>query len=186
MKPVLLQQEIEGFAKAFRQGMPTGMTCLFNAWYVPLCQYIRTLIADPVSAEEIASEAFLKTWKYRARFCSADDIRAYLFTVARRDAVKWIQQKQKMPRLEALPELSAATTELLPLLHHEIQTSIRNAIQTLPKRCRQVFELLYIEDKNVDEVASSLLISPYTVRAQKARGLNLLRPKLLTILDKRT
>ncbi|MCG2615531.1 sigma-70 family RNA polymerase sigma factor [Terrimonas sp. NA20] len=185
MKPVSLQQEIERSASAFRQGMPAGMTYLFNAWYVPLCQYICSLINDPVTAEEIASEAFLKTWKYRLQFHSSEDIRAYLFTIARRDAFKWTQQKQKAPRLETLQELTAATTELLPMIHEEIRTTIHNAIQTLPNRCRQVFELLYIEDKNIDEVASSLLISPYTVRAQKARGLSLLRPKLLSILEKK-
>ncbi|MET0462013.1 MAG: sigma-70 family RNA polymerase sigma factor [Chitinophagaceae bacterium] len=185
MKPLFLQ-EMEGFALAFRQGLPAGMTCLFNAWYLPLCQYIRSLITDAIAAEEIASEAFLKTWKHRAQFHSIDEIRAYLFTIARRDAFKWTQQKQRSPRLETLPELTTNSTDMLPLIHQEIQTTIYNAIQTLPTRCRQVFELLYLEDRNIDEVASSLLISPHTVRAQKARGLNLLRPKLATILNERS
>ena len=185
MKPVFHHQEMESHASAFREGMHTGITYLFNAWYISLCQYIRSLINDAPAAEEIASEAFIKTWRYRGQFHSSGDIRAYLFTVARRDAVKWIQQKQKAPRLEKLEELPAATNEPLPMLHHEMQATIHHAIRALPPRCRQVLELLYLEDKNTEEVAASLLISPCTVRAQRARGLSLLRPKLLTIMDER-
>jgi RNA polymerase sigma factor (sigma-70 family) len=184
MKPDFQNQEMEDFASAFRQGLHTGITNLFNAWYISLCQYICSLTNDAASAEEIASEAFIKTWKYREQFYSSDDIRAYLFTVARRDAMKWLQRKQKAPRLEALEQLPASANDFSPMLQLEIQNTIHHAIRTLPPRCRQVFELLYIEDKNVEEVAASLLISPYTVRAQKARGLSLLRPKLLPIMEK--
>jgi RNA polymerase sigma factor (sigma-70 family) len=67
------------------------------------------------------------------------------------------------------------STENLHLLH--------KAIEELPPRCKQIFQLLYIQGKKTEEVAKEMSISPDTVRAQKARGLNLLRPKLLSFFN---
>lgn len=172
---------MESYAMAFQQGNLEGIKVLFIAWYAPLCSYIDSLIQHKAASEEIASEAFVKTWHYRKQLSSVNAIRAYLFTVAKRDAFRWQQQQQKNRAISLSDQLPAVqepdhysrlvNTETLGLLH--------KAITELPPRCRQIFQLLYVQGKKTAEVAKELAISPYTVRAQKTRGLNLLRPKLL-------
>lgn len=181
MKTVLAQQDMESYASAFRLGIHHGMTNLFDAWYPSLCDYICSLINDRSSAEEIASEAFLKTWRHCGQFNSAGEIRAYLFTIAKRDAFRL--QRQNYKRISFCDESQAASTAAPVTFENEIQETISDAVRTLPPRCRQIFELLYIEGKDTDEIAKQLVISPYTVRAHKARAIHLLRPKLLTALN---
>jgi RNA polymerase sigma-70 factor (ECF subfamily) len=185
VKTNFLNREMESHAIAFQQGDMSGIKFLFTAWYTSLCAYLGSLIHDQATSEEIASEAFVKTWHYRQQFTSASSIRAYLFTVAKRDAFRWQQRKQKNrqvalhDQLPAIPEpdhyTSMVSTENLHLLH--------KAIEELPPRCKQIFQLLYIQGKKTEEVAKEMSISPDTVRAQKARGLNLLRPKLLSFFN---
>lgn len=185
MKTVSIKRNMESYATAFQQGINEGITVLFDTWYPDLCGYICSLISDQSSAEEIASEAFVKTWQYRQQFSSADEIRAYLFTIARRDAVRLLQDRQKN-RLVSLSEQLLLTKGQSPeILQAEISEVITDAIHTLPPRCRQIFELLYIKGMDTSEIARELVISPYTVRAQKARAINLLRPKLLTLLSEK-
>lgn len=182
MKTVQRIRNMEGYASAFRQGRQTGIRYLFGAWYPSLCDYVNSLINDQSAAEEISSEAFVKTWHNRKRFRSADEIRAYLFTVAKRDAFRVLHKKSSNRKISVVHNINPE----LPCSPETIQTEtdaiIAEAISCLPPRCRRIFELLYLEGKETGEVAKELFISPCTVRAQKARGLSLLRPRLLTVL----
>jgi RNA polymerase sigma-70 factor, ECF subfamily len=186
MKTVSVQRQLEDYVAAFREGMQGGISYLFDAWYPSLCDYIQSLINDNASAEEIASEAFMKTWKYRQQLESAGDIRAYLFTIARRDAYKWRQRKDK--RRQTRKRKTAQGQQLLPegylpeVLATETRITIADVIGTLPPRCREILQLIYLEGKDTDEIARELFISPYTVRSQKSRGLQILKPKLLLAL----
>ncbi|RYG35179.1 MAG: sigma-70 family RNA polymerase sigma factor [Chitinophagaceae bacterium] len=184
MKTDLFHRNIETCINAFRQGEPNAIKFLFSAWYQPLCAYIASLIHHFDAAEEIASEAFVKTWHYRQQFFSTDEIRAYLFTIAKRDAFRW-QQQQQRNRQVTMPDQLPAYPEpdhYYLIAHREILQLLHSAIKQLPPRCSQIFQLLYVQGKKTEEVARELAISPYTVRAQKARGLSLLRPKLLSFL----
>jgi len=179
---------MESNATAFQQGLHAGIAVLFDAWYPSLCSYIRSLTNDHSVAEEIASEAFVKTWQYRQQFSTSDAIRAYLFTIARRDAFRLLQHRQKN-REVSIPEnlllTTAQSVQSPEILQTEISEAIADAIHTLPPRCRQIFKLLYTEGMGTSEIARELVISPYTVRAQKARAINLLRSKLLRVLSEK-
>ncbi|HEX2845563.1 MAG TPA: sigma-70 family RNA polymerase sigma factor [Chitinophagaceae bacterium] len=182
MKTDFSGRNLESYAPAFQQGDMEGIKILFTTWYTPLCAYIDSLIQHKAVSEEIASEAFVKTWHHRQQLSSVNAIRAYLFTIAKRDAFRW-QQWQQKNRAISLPDQLPAIQEPD---HHSCMVRIETlrllhkAIRELPPRCRQVFQLLYVQGKKTAEVAKELAISPYTVRAQKARGLNLLRPRLLS------
>lgn len=183
MKTDFSGRNMESYAVAFQQGDLDGIKFLFTAWYAPLCAYIDSLIQDKAASEEIASEAFVKIWHYRRRLNSIDAIRAYLFTVAKRDAFRWQQQQQKNRPVPFLPHQLPAIQEpdhYSRMVNTETLRLLHKAITELPPRCRQIFQLLYVQGKKTAEVAEELAISPYTVRVQKARGLNLLRPKLLS------
>ena len=59
-----------------------------------------------------------------------------------------------------------------------IVATIHQAIDNLPPQCREVFRLLYYEERSPAEVAELLGISASTVYVQKSRAVNMLRMKL--------
>jgi RNA polymerase sigma factor (sigma-70 family) len=52
-------------------------------------------------------------------------------------------------------------------------------LEALPPRCRDIIRLIFKEDLSTDEIAERLGIDRQNVRSQKARGLQLLRSRLL-------
>jgi len=70
-------------------------------------------------------------------------------------------------------------------IHNIIRTEtiylLTQALNTLPERCRQVFIKLYIEEKSVKEIAAEMDTTISTVKNQQARGIKLLKPKLVSL-----
>ena len=64
----------------------------------------------------------------------------------------------------------------------ELEEKIMEAVDTLPEKCREVFELNRFEGLTYSEVAEQLNISVKTVENQMSKALKILREKLLKYL----
>ena len=60
----------------------------------------------------------------------------------------------------------------------ELEQKIREAIDSLPEKCRQIFELHRFDGLKYSEIASQLHISVKTVENQMSKALKILREKL--------
>jgi RNA polymerase sigma-70 factor (ECF subfamily) len=56
---------------------------------------------------------------------------------------------------------------------------VENEIEQLPRRCKEIFKLIYYERKSADEIATMLDISINTVWVQRAKAIQLVRTNLL-------
>jgi RNA polymerase sigma-70 factor (ECF subfamily) len=66
-----------------------------------------------------------------------------------------------------------------------METAIRDAIQRLPDRCREVFELSRLHGLKYTEIAQTLGISIKTVEAQMGKALRVMREELAPWLPDR-
>lgn len=175
------KQEI---VEAFQQGDQKALEAYFNEFYRALCYYAFSYTHDMEVAKEIASEAFIKTWKYREQFVNPGSIRAYLYKIVRGDASNWHKAQQRLPLSHIKDDedfVSMDSDEFSKLVKAETLRHIYYGIESLPPECRKIFRLLYIDGKKVSEIAEQLQISTSTVKAQKARGLAMLRNKILLL-----
>lgn len=60
----------------------------------------------------------------------------------------------------------------------ELEGSIKTALQKLPEKCREVFEMNRFEGKKYSEIAETLNISVKTVEAQMSKALKILKQEL--------
>ncbi len=132
---------------------------------------------DQFAAEEIASEAFLKTWKHHANFKDVAGLRSYLYQVVRHDCYRY--KKRKATRelkeeviIEMYPNVES---HFETILKTETIRELHDSLSILPAVCKKVFELMYIEGKTVKEISKILSLSPSTIKTHKARGLAILR-----------
>lgn len=169
-------------AIAFQRGDEKGLAFFFDELYPALCIYANYYTANEAAAQEIASEAFLKTWKTRSQFFRAGSIRAYLYTIVRRDAIKWHQKEKRIMDMRKNDDEKNVNEDndnpFTNLVRAETARHLHRAISTLPPQCRKVFQLLYLEGKTVGEIAAILQLSPSTIKTQKQRGLEALRKQL--------
>lgn len=67
----------------------------------------------------------------------------------------------------------------------ELESRIKTALQRLPEKCREVFEMNRFEGKKYSEIAEKLNISVKTVETQMSKALKILKEELkdyITIL----
>jgi RNA polymerase sigma-70 factor (ECF subfamily) len=171
LKSVLTNEE-HALAE-FSKGGEAGLSFLFRMYYSALVVFACKFTSNGL-AEEIVNEAFYKIWEKRTTINSLSHFRSYMYKIVYRDCLKAKQETG----FTAVPETIADDFDYsAELIKSETLRQLYQAIETLPTQCREVFTQLYIEGKTVRETADEMNIAVSTVKAQKARGLFLLRAK---------
>jgi RNA polymerase sigma-70 factor (ECF subfamily) len=170
------------YVEAFRNGKSSGFEYFFNILYKPVYLFAFRYVRDIATAEDIVSTSFIQLWDKKNIFETEAGIRAYLYKSVYNACIRHLQQKQS----RGLHNISYAkqidTTQqsyMHDIIRAETINLLHKAISHLPAQCSIVFTKLYIEGKTVAETAQEMNIAISTVKNQKARGIKLLKPKLL-------
>ena len=180
-------EEDEKQATAFQQGEEKALEYFFTRLYPTLTLYAFQWVKDRPSVEEIVSEAFVKTWQKHRRLNSFAGIRAYLYTVVRRDSSRAAARLHKERKLftNTTPELLSTNTPFEYLLRAETYRLVHAALGKLSPGNRQVIAMHYLEGKTTAQIARQLNLHPQTVQTHKTRGikalLKILQPTWIAI-----
>jgi RNA polymerase sigma-70 factor (family 1) len=165
-----------------QKGVESGFTEIFNEYYTPLILYAYRITDNHAGAEDIVEEAFISLWNKRSSLSEINSLKSYLYTITRNGSLSWIRKnKRQTARNRAaasIPE-SFDPTALETLIYSEMMSKIYAAMEKLPRQCRKVFTLHYIEGKKISEIAGELKISIGTANTHKFRGIHLLQKALL-------
>ncbi len=166
--------------EAFHRGNEKGLAYFYKAFHPALSLYAFKYVNDHSIAEEIASEAFIKTWKMHYKLDSFGAIRAYLYKIVYRDSMKSLEQKQKREKSlrESQPLTKDHYTPFDHLVRSETYRIIHNSLKDLPPGQRRVMIMHYLEGKTSGQIARELNLHPSTINTQKKQGLEALRKKL--------
>lgn len=173
----------EEVSLAFQRGEERGFDFFYRELYPSLYFFANRITKNTFEAEDIVSHAFIKIWQRHSQFNYAKNIRSYLYQIVRNDCLKFLNQKSKLVEIQnevrylAVPELN--NTCEADIIRAEFYGELYKAINSLPSECQKVFKLLYIQGKTVKEISHELNLSPSTIKTQKARGLAVLRKKLI-------
>ena len=153
---------------------------IFRTHYAGLVGVAESMVRERAIAEELAQEVMLELWRRRHTLQVQESLRAYLFRATRNRALNHIRHL----RVERLGEPYARGEESVPavgprqLVEAEIHEALADAVQALPERCRQVFELSRVQGLRQQEIAAEMGISVKTVEAQMGKALRMLRERL--------
>ncbi len=181
------QEEEFAFAR-LASGDPSALDALLQDYWVPVVNYVRSLVDDPDVAEDIAQEAFLHLWEGRGRWRAEGSARALLCRVARSRALNHLRHDRVRaragPLIDAMrPAGHQNPTPLQVLEQVELRSALQEAVDALPPRRREVFILGYVFACRHAEVAEILGISEQTVRNQMSSALADLRRTLQPLLE---
>lgn len=157
---------------------------IFRELFKPLCSFALNYVGDWDEARNLVHEVFISVWEKFDSLPADTQYRSYLFTAVRNRCLNYLRDKKKLLALEKVGEadLSEMNTSLETA---ELEQAIAQAINSLPDKCRQIFELNRGEGLKYAEIAEKLGISVKTVEAQMSKALSVLRERLgefLTIL----
>ena len=174
----------EDYAKRFQQGEEKALEWFYLEFHPVLLLYANKILNDLPTAEEVASDTFMKTWKHHEKLDSFNAIRAYLYKVTYNCA---LQAKQKMQRRNNIEKnaISSEYDDYTPLEHTiraETYRLIHTAIGNLAPGNQRVIRMYYLEEKSSGEISKTLKLSKSTVKSHKSQGLAAFRRKLSSFL----
>ncbi len=154
---------------------------LFREHFTALCYFARKYLGDHDSSKEIVHSVFIRLWENRSSFDWDKSAKSYLFTSVYNRSMNFIRDNKKFVASES-PEIREEVTDTSAfsdtLEVAELEGRIKTALQRLPGKCREVFELNRFEGKKYAEIASLLNISVKTVETQMSKALKILRDEL--------
>lgn len=136
------------------------------------------MIKNPLLAEEIAQEIFIKIWRHREALHTIDQPESYILTIAARHTLDQIKKRLNENRM--LQRFSAGLSsahndpeELLLL--KDTEELIQRAVDQLPPQQKSVYLLSRRQGMSYEEIGRELNISPNTVRNHLVKALAAIR-----------
>lgn len=157
---------------------------LFRSHYSGLCRFAQGYVPDLDTAREIVQEVFINLWNTRETISPEKPVTAYLYTSVKNRCLNWLRDHKKFRSYLLDVELDESVMIVERDVMHEADVNhrIEQALDKLPERCREVFELSRFEEMKYREIADKLSISEKTVEAQISRALKILRRDLRELL----
>jgi RNA polymerase sigma-70 factor (ECF subfamily) len=163
-----------------RAGDADAFDAIFRSLYPPLVGLAEGMLRQRAVAEETVQDVLLELWRRRESLVLEESLRAYLFRAVRNRALNHLRHEKVERRGEpfAAGESSWPPSAQDALEEEEIDAALREAVDALPERCREVFELSRVRGLRYAEIAAAMGISVKTVEAQMGKALRLLRERL--------
>jgi len=173
--PIVLFQRIAG---SNRDALET----LYRQMATGLLRYLRSVVRDTGTAEDILHDVFVHIWNNRTSLHVRNSARAFLYTMARNRALNRLKRDSRRsttdfsewyaPGFEARPNTGEDVSEL--------ETHLSRWIADLPPRRAEAFMLSRYHDLSHAEIARIMNLSERTVNTHVRHALQDLRERLRT------
>jgi RNA polymerase sigma-70 factor (ECF subfamily) len=171
-----------GPAAGERRAFETEALSYLNGLYSTAWRLTR----NPIEAEDLVQETYLKAFRSAEHFQSGTNLRAWLYTILhntyrnrRRDAGRdpVTPDSDAVDRAAELPGRAETPEQLL--LRQTLDADLRAAFDSLPEAFREAVWLRDVEEFSYAEIAEMQQIPLGTVMSLIARGRRLLHDRLL-------
>ncbi|NLR78414.1 RNA polymerase sigma factor [Chitinophaga eiseniae] len=158
----LLEQVAGGDEQAFQ--------VLFSTYRERLYHYILGIVKSAQVAEELVMDVFLKIWIGRDVVPQIENMDAFLFRVACNKSIDFLRKASTSRVLTDITwdniQIAESSDPESRLIHQEYDQKLREAIDLLPPKRREVYRLSREEGLSHAEIAEKLGIAPSTIANQ--------------------
>ena len=170
--------------------MTMNFSDLYLIYYPKLVRFAKEFVMLEEDAENITQDVFADLWEKRESMDHIENINAYLFRLVRNRCLDYLKHKvfeQKyvenvQASFEVELNLKMQSLDRFDVLDiyegNEMEKLVREAINSLPKKCRAIFLLSRMEGLKYREISERLGISVNTVECQMGIALKKLRVML--------
>jgi RNA polymerase sigma-70 factor (ECF subfamily) len=136
--------------------------------------YLRRRFPDATDVDDLVQESYLRMLRARAAVPIAS-AKAYLFTTARHLALALFRRPKIFANVRVTdPPVCRIIQEAADVIEQVSTTQevalLLDAIDALPRRCREIFILRKLRGLSQKEIAAKLGLSDQTVQVQVGRG----------------
>jgi RNA polymerase sigma factor (sigma-70 family) len=179
---MLVQQTLKGDQRAFE--------ALVQRYNVPLFNFICHCLGDYDLACDVSQQVFLQLYISMPTLRTGEPLKAWLFQVARNRCLDELRRKRAihfsdlesasdeddLSPLAIMPDTRPLPEEIAE--RHDLQRSLRSAIDALPPKFRSVVLLRYTGQLSFSEIGKTLNMPEATAKTYFQRARPLLRTAL--------
>jgi RNA polymerase sigma-70 factor (ECF subfamily) len=146
------------------------MNCLMTAWHeneAELRGWLRHRLGNPIDADDVLQDLFVKAMRQGDRFCAIGNARAWLFEVARNSVADRLRRKRETIELPA--DLAGEVEEVATV--DSLVACLPRVLSELSPEDREAITLCDLEGLPQDEFArrKGLTLPGAKSRVQRAR-----------------
>ena len=168
--------------EALRKGEEKAFEYLFDRYYEGLLNYAGRIVRETELAHDLVQETFCKLYEDHASLNIHLSIKSYLYKSVYNSCLNEIKHQKVVSNYADRELLDFYFSEIvqtpeaeLALLGEDINNALREAIDKLPERCREIFIRIREEKQSYAQVAEELDISIKTVDAQLQKAVTRLK-----------
>lgn len=163
--------------EAIKKGNQKAFKAFFDEHYETLYLFLRNRNISRETAEDLIQKAFLYIWENRNNIKPELSLKSYLFRIAYTRMLNHFNQKKEYLDLnEDLNERSTTPEDAMEF--NDLNKAFQEAVESMPKKRRMVFESCFIQDLTYKETAEALSVSVKTVENHMALAFRDLRKTL--------
>ena len=166
---MLKLEETGNNEKALIAGLKEGdIECfgtLFRKYYPTFFAFVRGLVKNSHTAEDIVQNVFMKVWIHRGSLNEELSMRNFLFVLAKREVLNHFRAKYNLVKLTDNIDDNGESENNVETSYsmHELEEQLRTAIENMPQRRREVFVMSRLKHMSNKEIAEALGLSVRTV-----------------------
>lgn len=148
-----------------RSGDSEALGRLLKETWAPLVLYLHSILDSVEAAEDAAQESYVRLWEHRDRWTSGS-ARPVIFRIGRNVALdlrRRAEVRRRWMRNHRRDTVPSPPTPEDGYTANELHRQFREALESLPPRRREVFELIRLRGLSHRDVAQVLDISYQTV-----------------------
>jgi RNA polymerase sigma-70 factor (ECF subfamily) len=140
-----------------------------------LRRYARALARNPVAADDLVQESLLRALAKSHLYKPGTNLRAWLFTILHNQHVSDMRRNGRTGLSVDLDDAAAALSTRPNQETSLLMNAVNRALQMLPDEQRILIELVAIDGKSYEDVASSYGLALGTVKSRISRGRSQMR-----------
>lgn len=157
---------------------------IYKTYYNGLVSFARKIIENQLVAEDIAADVFMKYWIKKDDFVSEGKIKGFLFISAKNACLNY--HKHRCRQATCKKDLLFLTTGYIDpvletMINRETEIQANEVVESLPRECRKIIKLSFLQGHNNEKIATELSLSKRTVQNQKYRGIKLMQKRFASL-----
>ena len=150
-----------------------AFTQLYLLFGKRLMQFALNLVRSKELAEELVEDVFVKIWSNRQQITSIENLTVYLYVAVKNRSLNALSQKAHELVTTPFDYLDTTVDQFSSdpyaiMVTAEMMEKMRQAVESLPPRCKMIFKLIREDGLRYKEVAEILNISVNTIDVQMA------------------
>ncbi|MGX7689714.1 RNA polymerase sigma factor [Flectobacillus roseus] len=167
--------------EAWQAGDSDAFEVLYQKYWRKLYVFARRTTPSAEDAQDLIQDVFTQLLTQKEQIAPTVFSESYLFAMVRNKLLDKIRKqyvREDYAQIIRQTSTDADFSTQQTILTNDLDNHLHQAVNILPEKCKEVFQLSRFEQLTIDQIAQKLQISPQTVKNQLSKALQVVRFRL--------